>query len=87
MTLVAGAEDKWKDIATYLLVPDREKEKIDTEEANEVDKLTAVFKYAINTHPYANWRLIIRVLDRAKLYEIADQIRDFAEPVDGKLFT
>ena len=84
MTLVAGAEDKWKDIATYLLLPDSEKEKIDTEGANEVDKLTAVFKYAIKTHPYVTWKLIIRVLDRAELYQIAAQIRQFAEPVEGK---
>ena len=47
------------------------------------DRLKAVYDYFKHMHPYANWRCVIWGLDESRDTDLADEIRDLAEPLTG----
>ncbi len=83
VTILSDVDDKWTEIAKNLIIPGSEIIRIDQEQKTNKEKLQEIFKYAVSTHPYASWRLIIRSLDKAEAYEQADKIRKFAEVING----
>ncbi len=83
--ILTGIEDKWKDIAQNLIVPKSEITRINNEHSNSTtEKLRSVFKYSLKMHPFSSWRSIIRSLDKAEEFVLADKIRPLAECITGK---
>lgn len=83
LSAVKGAEGEWERIGRWLLVPHSMRNKIEREYPTSAERLAAMFDYFLQLDPYVSWRSVIRALDGVRKHEIADMIREWAEPISG----
>lgn len=83
MSSLKGAEHRWEELSVELRIPQVKVEEIKKQFLTSVDRLSVVFKYFLQLHPFASWRRIIRALERIEEHVITKCIRAYAEPVSG----
>ena len=83
--LVLKKVRNWWNLGVALLVLWNKLDNIERIHHTVEDRLKALFEYFKQMHPYANWRCVIWGLDECGDTDlaIADEIRNFAEPITG----
>ena len=74
----------WWKLGVALLVLWNKLDNIERIHHSVEDRLKALYVHFKQMHPYANWRCVIWGLDECGDTAIADEIRNFAEPITGK---
>ena len=74
-------------LANWLYIPRSKEKEIRQRFPDEVEQKKQLIYYWFNTDPLANWRRLIRVLDKIRQSHLADPIRPNAEPLTGSHHT
>ena len=84
---VKEVEGRWKGLGTYLRVPKSVLDGIERQFPTNAARMEAVVKYWLGIDPTPSWRKIITTLDWMKAHDVADRIRNRAEPLTGRSCT
>ena len=68
-----------------LELPSSQRNRIEKMYVSEEERKSEGVLFWVDHHPLASWRLLIRQLDKEKIYSLANQIHQYAEKVTGWL--
>ena len=74
----------WRKVGNMLFVPYSKLDAIGADHTTDEGKKGAVIRYWLLRDPYASWRRLIDMLDREDKFDMADQIRNYAEKQTGQ---
>ena len=75
--------ENFMELGKWLSVPDCELHEIKQRHTTEMERKRGVLEYWFKMDPSKSWRRVIWALDIMTEHQIADEIRDNAEPVLG----
>ena len=74
----------WREVGNMLSVPYSKLDAIDADHTTDEGKKGAVIRHWLLRDPYASWRMLIYRLDVGDKFDMADQIRNYAEKQTGQ---
>ena len=86
MDVLEGVASLWWKVGDTLYLPYTTLEVIESESVSDVERLRAVLRYWLQHDPHASWRMLIWRLDYSQMIGVADNIRNYAEPLAGQYY-
>ena len=89
MGILEKVSGLWWDVGDTLYLPHTTLDVIELENVSDVERLRAVLRYWLQHDPHASWRMLIWRLDDSEipnLNGVADDIRNYAEPLTGQYY-